>query len=591
MKTVYLFSFSIILVLVTLLKLEKNLFVFTLFIAFLVFVVKRFHYKLALLFLFLSIIYYLLPFIKIPVFGINLNFSYLSSRVKPYVDLFLLNDKNNLLYQYSLKLGITYLIAISGLHFNLIYNFLVKIVNHFFDEIISNLIIFSFLFFYLIVLNFSISALRAFLMLLLSFLNKNYWKKYFNSLDIFFISLGMITILFPKSILTYSYIYSFTLTFFLLVIKDYTKLSFFKLSLFSYLVSIPISCTLNGYINIFTPFYSYILTTPYLIAIGFCFVLLVFPFLESVLYYYFYALEKLSGFLGKTSFYFSLSFDKFLVILYYILLFLFILSLESKIRKNICQKGLSFLIVIAILMLKPYIENPYQVTFLNVYQGDCILFSSRYSSVGYMVDCGGNYNVDIAGKLIYPFLEKKGIKKIKVFVKSHNDYDHIGALENLKKLIEIEQIKEDVSNVCFFSFCFENINKNSYGNDNDNSVVLYGKYSSINLLLTGDISSIVEEDILENYPFLKVDVLKVAHHGSKTSSSFDFVNHYKPKVSIISYGLNNYGHPHNEVINRLKIVGSQIYTTFENGNITIEYSLKSMKISFSKRKKVHFIAL
>ncbi len=591
MKTFYLFSFSILLALITLLKLKHSLFVIVLLVCFFLFVIIRFHYKYALLFFLFSFFFYLIPFCNFTPFKIDLSFSYLNNRVKPYVNMFLLNDKNHSLYQASLKLGITYLIAISGLHFNLIYNFLIKVINHFLDEIISNIIVFSFLFFYLAILGFSVSALRAFIMLLLSFLNNNCWKKYFNSLDIFFISFFLVTFLFPYSILTYSYIYSFTLTFFLLVIKDFVKLSSFKLSFFSFLVSVPISCFLNGYINIFTPLYSYLLTTPYLIAIGFCFVLLIFPFLESVFYYYFYALEKLSILLGKTSFFFFLSFDKFLVVLYYFLLFLFILSLEGKIRKKIYQKGFSCLVIIGILMIKPYLQNPYQVTFLNVYQGDCIIFSSMYSKYAYMVDCGGNKNFDIASKIIFPFLEKKGIKKIKVFVKSHNDYDHIGALDNLEKLLEIEEVKEDVSTVCFFSFCFDNLNTNIYDNDNDNSVVLYGKFSGIYFLLTGDISSIVEEDILQNYPFLKIDVLKVAHHGSKYSSSFSFLNHYKPKVSIISYGYNNYGHPHNEVINRLKVVNSQIYTTFENGNITFQYYCKSMKITFSKRKKVHFLSL
>ncbi len=122
---------------------------------------------------------------------------------------------------------------------------------------------------------------------------------------------------------------------------------------------------------------------------------------------------------------------------------------------------------------------------------------------------------------------------------------------------------------------------------NNNSIVAKLKWNSFSLLLTGDIEKIAEEQILQEYKnnlsILKSTVLKVGHHGSKTSSTFDFIKEISPEIGLIGVGENNkFGHPNEEVINRLQEIGAKIYRTDNMGeiilSITIENKSKKTKI-------------
>ena len=96
-------------------------------------------------------------------------------------------------------------------------------------------------------------------------------------------------------------------------------------------------------------------------------------------------------------------------------------------------------------------------------------------------------------------------------------------------------------------------------------------------MFMGDAGIDKEKDILEKYNVSKIDVLKVGHHGSKTSSSKSFINEVNPKYSIISVGKNNrYGHPNKEVLNNLE--GSKIYRTDQDGSIEIKINKTEDKI-------------
>ena len=109
---------------------------------------------------------------------------------------------------------------------------------------------------------------------------------------------------------------------------------------------------------------------------------------------------------------------------------------------------------------------------------------------------------------------------------------------------------------------------------NNNSLVCKMNYQNFSMIFTGDIEKIAEQAILklyqDNLELLNATVLKVAHHGSKSSSSIDFLNAIKPKVAFIGVGKNNrFGHPNREVIDRLEGLGVGIYRTDENGEIHI----------------------
>jgi competence protein ComEC len=116
-----------------------------------------------------------------------------------------------------------------------------------------------------------------------------------------------------------------------------------------------------------------------------------------------------------------------------------------------------------------------------------------------------------------------------------------------------------------------------YDNENDNSNVIYTTINDYKFLFMGDAGVEVEEDLIEKYNLTDIDVLKVGHHGSKTSSSKEFINEINPKYSIISVGKNNrYGHPTKEVLNNLD--DSKIYRTDKDGSVMFKINKDKLEI-------------
>lgn len=121
------------------------------------------------------------------------------------------------------------------------------------------------------------------------------------------------------------------------------------------------------------------------------------------------------------------------------------------------------------------------------------------------------------------------------------------------------------------------LNNGNYDNENDNSNVIYTELNNHKFLFMGDAGVEVEEDLLKKYNLKDIDVLKVGHHGSKTSSSKEFIDEVNPKYSIISVGKNNrYGHPNKEVLENLE--QSNIYRTDQNGSIIFKIKNNKLKI-------------
>jgi len=184
----------------------------------------------------------------------------------------------------------------------------------------------------------------------------------------------------------------------------------------------------------------------------------------------------------------------------------------------------------------------------------------------------------------------------------HGDYDHMGEAINLVENFKIEKVifncgefnvlEQDLIKVLdkkkipYYKFIKElNIDDNKlyflndkdYGNENDNSSVIYTKLNNHKFLFMGDAGVEVEEDLIEKYNLRDIDVLKVGHHGSKTSSSIEFINEVNPKYSIISVGKNNrYGHPNESVLDNLE--NSKIYRTDKDGSIMFKIKNNKLQI-------------
>ena len=185
---------------------------------------------------------------------------------------------------------------------------------------------------------------------------------------------------------------------------------------------------------------------------------------------------------------------------------------------------------------------------------------------------------------------------------SHGDYDHMGEAINLVENFKVEKVifncgpYNDLENelievldkkkIKYYSYIKElNVDNNKlhflqtkeYDNENENSNVIYTKLNGYRFMFMGDAGVEKEKDILEKYNVSKIDVLKIGHHGSKTSSDKNFIDETNPKYSVISVGKNNrYGHPNKEVLNNLD--NSKIYRTDINGEIKIKIKRNNFNI-------------
>lgn len=212
-----------------------------------------------------------------------------------------------------------------------------------------------------------------------------------------------------------------------------------------------------------------------------------------------------------------------------------------------------------------------EVVFINVGQGDSILIRDGFHSV--LIDTGGNLSFDMARDVLIPFFHKEHVYKLDAVIASHSDFDHIGALDSLLANFHVGEYIYSPESFPYSagSITLNNHNSFSWSEENDKSLVLSMDFLSRKWLFMGDASVDVEKKIIENEPSLRADIIKIGHHGSKTSSSYSFLEMLKPSTAIISVGKNNsYGHPDDLVLTRLNRLGIEIRRTDLEGSIIYE---------------------
>ena len=273
-----------------------------------------------------------------------------------------------------------------------------------------------------------------------------------------------------------------------------------------------------------------------------------------------------------------------------------------------------FLILIIYLYIKPYFDKNIYVYFNDVGQGDNVLIYTKNKET-ILIDTGGiktykkeedwskrNHLFNNMKDSLIPFYKSIGIKKINYLIITHGDFDHMGEAINLVNNFKVEKVifncgeyndleKElikvlDKKKIKHYSCIKElNIVKNKlyllqtkeYDNENDNSNVIYTELDGYKFMFMGDASVTTEKKILSKYNLSDIDVLKVGHHGSKTSSGKEFIDIVNPNYSIISVGKNNkYGHPNKEVLDNLD--ESKIYRTDQDGSIMFKVKNNKLKI-------------
>ncbi len=210
-----------------------------------------------------------------------------------------------------------------------------------------------------------------------------------------------------------------------------------------------------------------------------------------------------------------------------------------------------------------------EVTFINVGQGDSILIRDGLHTV--LLDTGGNLSFDMAKETLIPYFKKKRIYKIDCLIASHGDFDHIGAKDSLMENFKVLDFASEASDfpLTIGGITLNNLNNYGHDEENESSLVLTLDLLGKSFIFTGDATSEVEKEILKDNPNLSCDVLKVGHHGSSTSTCEEWLDCLRPKEAIISCGANNkYGHPNEDVVERLERRGVKIRRTDLEGTIT-----------------------
>lgn len=465
------------------------------------------------------------------------------------------------------------LFVVSGFHINLLALIISTISKKIFKhdkEIITNII----LLFYIYLLNFTIAALRAFL-LRIAVIIKNKYKIPCSRLDI----LSFIGILFlliePLNLFNLSFILTFIVCFFLeflgIIKNNVSKSKQKKLYIIiPFFAVLPLIITINGRIGMINIIMNYLLS-PF-VAVLYCLSLItiILPFLD--LFYY----MLMTGFSTVISKIESLNiylmfpiFSELFYVIYYLLLFKYLINNSLK------RKTFYISVTINLLLIYQYsnlISFPF-IAFLDVGQGDCILIHGANNQYNILIDTGGSQYSDIANKKLIPYFQSKGIKELDAILITHDDFDHNGALSELQKNFSISKVyTQSLLNYKIKSILFYNLNINYPidSDDNEKSMVLYFEFIGFKFLMMGDASIETEMRILTTFN-KKIDVLKVGHHGSKTSTSNQLLSITKPSVAIISCGYkNSYGHPHQEVIQRLLDNKVKIYRSDYQGSIIIE---------------------
>ncbi len=225
--------------------------------------------------------------------------------------------------------------------------------------------------------------------------------------------------------------------------------------------------------------------------------------------------------------------------------------------------------------------NKGNLIFLDVGQGDALHIDWGRTDI--LIDGGGRTDYDYGKNLLKPYLLKRGERNIDLAIATHLDADHYKGLKELKECFPVKEMKtqgkggeriiysEDRYIDVLWPLDDEEMGDEK-DSSNDRSMVLRIFDRGVITLVTGDISAEVEKRLIEIYGeggLLKCHILKVAHHGSRFSTSEEFLDYTEPLVAVISLGKNNYGHPSPQVIEKLKSRDIMIMRTDIIGSIGI----------------------
>ncbi len=533
----------------------------------------------------------------------NLSASYLKALVLGYkssLDEEVLSNINSL--------GISHLFVVSGLHVSLLIGIITRIINKLVKKenvvkVITTFVLIS----YSLITNLMVSVLRVVIAYIIKNINQKY-QMHLSTLDILSIVTILLLLINPYFLFTSSFILSFGLTYSLIVgsqilkEKNFLK-SLIKMSIYCQIISIPLSYNFSNKINIlsilfnliFVPFVTY-LFLPLSLIISFL------PFLNNIYEILIKVFEWLVGLSDSISFFINLP---TLNIVYLSVFFIIIYILFKMLEKRNVRKVIYIILFIYMLFWINYVKFDIydEIIFFDLPNGESTLIHKAFNKYNILIDTG---DIPLSDNPILTYLNKRGIDKIDFVVITHSDSDHIGGLKSLMEEIKVDNIitgffenkrifeeykkyNKDLKIYYLkkgYNFSYKNIQfntllpLNNLGDVNNNSLVFLLDVDNFRILFTGDIEEKAEKTF-EGY--ITCDLLKIAHHGSKTSTTIEFLEKVNYQTAIIMNGYYNiFGFPSKTVINRIKNKPYYI-TGLEK---TIIYRKLFFKEKFVKRKNL-----
>lgn len=506
------------------------------------------------------------------------------------------------------NIGISHIFSISGYHINIISVFLDKILIKFTkNKKNTDVAVSVILIIYTFICDFSYGVFRATIMYLIG--KVNFYKQYnMSKLDICSIAFIIMFIINPMSFYALGFQLSFIVTFFIIlgsyllegknnIIKSY------KLSILSFLAALPLILNTNGKINLLT-----IIISPIIVFI-FSVVIMPLSYLMLVLYpisqhftFVFHLFSEFIFLFEKISIFEIIihAFHPVEVIIYYVLLLMMFVKIETNTLK--LKNIISVVSFCLILIFSNEIDPFDKLIMLDVGQGDSFLIKRKLNKGNILIDSYNNVNQ----------LKQLGIKNINTLIITHSDNDHVEtAVEvieefNVENLIiskyddgmVVDELSQMVHNVYRYGYndnrtiCGLEFNfigpVRKYDSINDSSLVFTVNINNVKILFTGDIEQEAEKDLAGILEELKVDILKVPHHGSNTSLSMEFLKKVNFKTALISVGKNNYyGHPNEETI--LKLQNKKIYRTDQMGIVYIIIYKRKYNVFYNMKLKPNIL--
>lgn len=503
-------------------------------------------------------------------------------------------DNTNSINDKIRNIGISHLFVVSGMHVSII----VSVLSFLFKRLkikkqISEIVGIIFVIVYLIINDFSISILRV----SLSLIYHKFLIKYFkDNLNIFTLNVITISLFNPRICYSYSFLLSYLISFSLiigqLILKRIPKIFqglFISVNALAY--TIPIVAGMTGYFNLLlvinnlfmVPIVSFLILPLSIIT------LLIQP-LSFIYHYVIIGFEYLINLLNKIPLFIIIpKLPLLLIILYYIVIFLIFYLIEVKFKIKKIKLILSITIFIITLILCFNIKslnNNYEITFFNAGAGEATLIKCPLNQCNILIDTSSD-------KELVTYLTKQGVSKLDYVFISHSDSDHNGIiydiasiirvknliinpydevtidlLKDLKYHINIYRLKAyEYLNTNYFNIYNLNPIKN-YNKSNLNSLCFIMTIDNLKIMFTGDIEKEVEEVIFKNKYI--VDIIKIPHHGSNTSSSNCLLDNVQTDIAIGMNGYNNkYHFPNSIVINRYLDKSIKVYNTIRDGMIKI----------------------